>query len=64
MIKIPISQAKKLGFSIQGYEFDKNSKVPIPVIKKAQKAKKKKRRNKKIEYLIIGNVYKLKLEEM
>jgi hypothetical protein len=64
MIKIPISQAKKLGFSIKGYVFDKNSKVPIPVIQKAKNSKKRKKRSKMPEYEVIKNVYKIKIKEI
>jgi len=65
MIKMSISSAKRLGFSIKGYVFDNSSKVPIPVLKKAKRKVKRKKRSKKsrIELIEEGVICKLNLKD-
>jgi len=63
MIKLPFSQAKRLGFFIKGYVFTKEKSTPQPAIKKSN-YKPRKRRVKKetIPLKQYGNVFKLDLE--
>ena len=63
MIKIPISQAKRLGYSVKGYVFTKNKATPQPVIEKAKTRKKRVKKEKKETIPLIkeGNVYRLKI---
>ena len=64
MIKMSVSNAKRIGFSIKGYVFDKNSKIPVPVIEKAKKRVKRKRNTNKVELIKKGIIYKLNLKEL
>lgn len=61
MIKIPFSQANKLGYFIQSYVFTKDKKTPQPVISKSKKKKKKKKitKEKKIKLKKEGNIFRL-----
>ena len=66
-IKISISSAKRLGYSIKEYVFDNTSKVPIPVIEKAKVKTKKRGKVKKenrVELIDNGIVCKLNLKEI
>ena len=63
MVKIPISQAKRLGYSIKGYVFIKDKATPQPVIEKTKKRKKRIKKEKKetIPFIKEKNVYRLNL---
>ena len=65
-IKISISNAKRLGYSIKGYVFDNTSKVPIPVIEKTKVRTKRGRVKKenRVELIDCGIVCKLNLKEI
>ena len=54
-IKIPFSQAKRLGFVIKGYVFSKEKTTPQPIIAKKDVAKREKKKQKR-------NIVKLKEE--
>ena len=65
-IKISISSAKRLGYSIKGYVFDNTSKVPIPVIEKTKVRTKRGRVKKESRVKLIDNgiVCKLNLKDI
>ncbi len=66
MIKMSLSSAKRLGYSIKGYVFDKSSKIPVPVLEKAKKPvrKRKIKRNKnRVELIKEGIICKLNLKD-
>jgi len=64
MIKISIKDAKRLGFSIQGYVFTKEKKTPQPIIKKAKKRLRRKQIKKRtIPLKQEGNIFKLDLKD-
>ena len=63
MIKLPFSQAKRLGFSIKGYVFTKEKSIPQPVIEKSNHKPRKRRVKKEtVPLKQYGNVFKLDLE--
>ena len=62
MIKMSLSSAKRLGYSIKGYVFDKSSKIPIPVLEKAKKPVRKRNKNK-VELIEEGVICRLNLKE-
>ena len=63
VIKLPFSQAKRLGFYIKGYVFTKEKSTPQPVIEKSNyKSRKKKEKKETIPLKQYGNVFKLDLE--
>ena len=65
MIKMSVSNAKRIGFSIKGYVFDKSSKIPVPVIEKAKKRNIRKKRNtNKINLIDEGVICRLNLKEL
>jgi len=63
-IKISISSAKRLGYSIKEYVFDNTSKVPIPVIEKAKVKKREVKKENRVELIDCGIVCKLNLKEI
>lgn len=64
MIKMSLSSAKRLGYSIKGYVFDKSSKIPIPVLEKAKKPIRRKRSSKnRVELIEEGVICRLNLKE-
>ena len=63
MIKMSLSSAKRLGYSIKGYVFDKSSKIPVPVLEKAKKPVRRKKRNKnRVELIEEGVICRLNLK--
>jgi len=65
MIKMSVSNAKRLGFSIKGYVFDKSSKIPVPVLEKTKKQiKRKKRTENTIPLIEEGIICRLNLKEI
>jgi hypothetical protein len=65
-IRILVSQAKKLGYTIKNYKFIKNEKTLQPIIEKSQtklKIKRKKTKNK-TPLKRVGNIYKLDLDKL
>ena len=64
MIKMSLSSAKRLGYSIKGYVFDKNSKIPVPVLEKAKKPVRKKRNKNRVELIEEGVICRLNLKEI
>jgi len=62
MIKLPFSQAKRLGFSIKGYVFKKEKSTPQPVIEKSIHKPKKRVKKDTIPLKQCGNVFRLDLK--
>jgi len=64
-MRMSISSAKRLGFSIKGYVFDKSSKIPVPVLEKTKKSTKKtkQKQTRKIELIDEGIICRLNLKE-
>jgi len=63
MIKLPFSQAKRLGFFIKGYVFTKEKSTPQPMIEKSNyKPRKRKSKKDTVSLKKYGNVFKLDLK--
>jgi hypothetical protein len=64
LIRLSVSNAKRLGYSIKGYVFLKDKKTPQPVIEKGKQTGTKRKRNKSVKLVKSGNVYRLDLENL